>query len=351
MQKIVVVGSGIIGASIAYELTIGGARVTVLEKGALGGVASASGFGWINASFAQSDAYFALRLSAVNAFWALSDAVDLSAHFTWKGALWWEDEGDNFDSQVAVLSRRGYDAALLNADHIRDLCPALKTPPSRAIYTHTEGSANGQGVAQVLLQSVAEVVQGCEVFGVKRQGDRVTAVQTTIGDIACDHVVFATGAAMSEIPEIPLAVHVKKGLIVQTERTAPQLSQVLMTPDVHMRQAPDGHFLLGEIFSGDIDEGVDVFALAQDVHERARARLNFDLPPIAHLRIGQRPVPADGFPVVDTVGNMTVAVTHSGVTLGPLIGQMVADEILKGYRNPQLAEFRLRAAATTRHWR
>ena len=65
--KIVVVGSGIIGASIALSCLNLGADVLVLEQNKLGGAASSNSFGWINASFAESPAYFDLRNAAVDA--------------------------------------------------------------------------------------------------------------------------------------------------------------------------------------------------------------------------------------------------------------------------------------------
>tara|TARA_B100000795_G_scaffold89590_1_gene65214 strand:+ start:2051 stop:2236 length:186 start_codon:yes stop_codon:yes gene_type:complete len=47
-QQVVVVGSGIIGASVALACQDLGAEVTVLDKGPLGGIASGNSFGWIN---------------------------------------------------------------------------------------------------------------------------------------------------------------------------------------------------------------------------------------------------------------------------------------------------------------
>ena len=52
--KVIVVGSGIIGASVALACQDLGAKVTVLEQGPLGGIASDKSFGWINASFAKT---------------------------------------------------------------------------------------------------------------------------------------------------------------------------------------------------------------------------------------------------------------------------------------------------------
>jgi glycine/D-amino acid oxidase-like deaminating enzyme len=56
-----------------------------------------------------------------------------------------------------------------------------------------------------------------------------------------------------------------------------------------------------------------------------------------------RPVPLDGLPVVGSVPGVQgafAAVMHSGVTLGPLVGQLLASEILKGVQSSLLTPFR-----------
>jgi glycine/D-amino acid oxidase-like deaminating enzyme len=58
--------------------------------------------------------------------------------------------------------------------------------------------------------------------------------------------------------------------------------------------------------------------------------------------LGFRPTPADGFPALGRpkgVGNLYVAVTHSGVTLAPAIGLFAAQEILEGARDRLLAPY------------
>ncbi len=64
--------------------------------------------------------------------------------------------------------------------------------------------------------------------------------------------------------------------------------------------------------------------------------------PIAAL-VGVRPIPADGLPCVGAVPGIPgyfEAVTHSGVTLAPLIARSLADEMLGEPGNPLLAPFR-----------
>ncbi len=79
-------------------------------------------------------------------------------------------------------------------------------------------------------------------------------------------------------------------------------------------------------------------------HELAR-RLTALLPgsePEITVRVGQRSLPADGLPVVGFTGHdqgLYVITTHSGITLGPLLGELAAREIL-GETMPELDPYR-----------
>jgi len=149
--KVIVVGSGIIGASVALACQDLGAEVTVLEQGSLGGIASGNSFGWINASFAENQAYFDLRKAALKSFRALDQRLVLDDCIRWQGTLWWEDAGCNFFKKFRILTSRGYPASIVDEDQIALLEPYLCQAPSKAILTATEGAAQAQKVALAVL--------------------------------------------------------------------------------------------------------------------------------------------------------------------------------------------------------
>lgn len=62
----------------------------------------------------------------------------------------------------------------------------------------------------------------------------------------------------------------------------------------------------------------------------------------AHQAMAMRPVPGDGLPVVGQgpVAGLWIAVMHSGATLAPLVGELLAQEIVGGPHSPLLADFR-----------
>ena len=349
--KILIVGSGIVGASIALSCFNLGADVVVVEKDKLGGAASSKSFGWINASFAESPAYFDLRNAAVDAFRNLKTELNLSQSVSWQGTLWWEDSGQELKNQFNNLLDRGYAAKLLNNNEIKNLEPNLKDVPEAAIFTPLEGAAEADRVALAMLRRLTDeggkVISGCIVEGLKFKEDCLSSVQTNIGEMSCDMVALATGAAAENSLfgcDWKLPMQNKRGLIVQTSPVPDLINHILMTNDVHFKQNMDGTLTAGEIFSGDLEENIVALDLASDVLTRISRKLDFSTNLIpTNIKIGTRPVPIDGFPVVGNIEGykgVFVAVMHSGVTLAPLIGQLLASEMLKNSKSPLLGSFR-----------
>ena len=349
--KIIVIGSGIVGASIAMSCQNLGANVVVLERDKLGGSASSKSFGWINASFAESADYFRLRNEAVDTFRNLSKEINLKDCVQWQGTLWWEDSGQRLKRQFNSLVDRGYVAKILNKNEIKRIEPSLIDTPEEAIFTSLEGAAEANRVALEMLKKLTsqggKVISGCIVSGLKFKKTRVSAVQTNVGEMPCDMVAIATGADTQnslEGFEWRLPMQNKKGLIIQTAPLPKLINHVLMTNDVHFKQNADGSLTAGEIFSGDLKESMVPLDVASDVVSRISKKLNFteNLIP-ENIRIGVRPIPIDGFPVVGDIQGykgLFIAVMHSGVTLAPLIGQLLASEMLQLTKSPLLKSFR-----------
>jgi glycine/D-amino acid oxidase-like deaminating enzyme len=64
---------------------------------------------------------------------------------------------------------------------------------------------------------------------------------------------------------------------------------------------------------------------------------------VAEYRVGVRPMPSDGHTIAGRVpgfGNAWMIATHSAITLGALLGGLIADEIVRGASSAMLAPFR-----------
>ena len=349
--KILIVGSGIVGASIALACQNLGADVVVVEQGKLGGVASSNSFGWINASVASSQEYFELRNAAVDTFQQVSAELDLNKSVRWQGTLWWEDGGSDLEDHFCNLKARGYPAKWLKKNDIKAIEPNLKDVPEEAILTPLEGAGQADKVALAILAKLTalggRVISDCEVTALDFSRGQVSRVHTSIGAVECDLVVMATGAAAQHGllgVDWVLPMQNKKGLILQTPPMPYLINHIIMADDIHFRQNVDGSFTVGEIFSSDLDPSFVILDLASDIMARLHTRLH-GMPKInsTDVKIGTRPIPMDGLPVVGNIPGhkgLFVAVMHSGVTLAPLVGQLLASEMLQMSESSLLAPFR-----------
>ncbi|MCG6902465.1 MAG: FAD-binding oxidoreductase, partial [Rhodobacter sp.] len=198
-EQIIVVGAGIIGATIAFRLAERGAAVTVIDRALPAAGASGTSFGWINANFAETAEYYRLRRSSIDAFRALAGQLDLADHLRWEGCLWWEDEGDDLVRHAGELAGFGYEASVIGAAQFAQLEPHVANPPVASIRSTIEGAADAAAITRRLLAEAARhgasIVTGCEMQGLTMPGGRVTGVATSLGAMRADRVVIAAGAA------------------------------------------------------------------------------------------------------------------------------------------------------------
>lgn len=351
-QNIIIVGAGIVGASLAFALTRHGQRVTVIERHSPAAGASSKSFAWLNANYPDTKAYFRLRIEALEHYRRLARDHDLGDILRFGGSLWWEDEGADFDRHVALLNSFNYECQVIDKKTFSRLAPCVKNSPDRALHTPEEAGVDLAALTRWLLDSAAAggaaIQLGSGVENLIDEGGRCVGVRTALGEHRADQVCIAAGVLTSDLLRevgFDLPMQNAAGLILASQPQPPLLDPVIMSPDVHFRQDPDGTIRMGEIFSGAFEAGRDIPALAQAVIERVRARLDTPEPlRLAHSLVGTRPVPADGFPVVGSVAEvkgLSVAVMHSAATLGPLIGKLLAAEMLDPAQpSPVLSNFR-----------
>src|SRR5260370_6357875 len=94
MIKTIVIGAGVMGASVAYRLAQAGAAVTVLEATRIGGGTSGISFAWINAHKKPPKPYHDLNVAGMKAHAALADEIGATPWWHGGGSLEWEAEPD-----------------------------------------------------------------------------------------------------------------------------------------------------------------------------------------------------------------------------------------------------------------
>ena len=355
-KHVVVIGAGIVGASIAWRVASRGARVTIVDQGEPGGGASSHSFAWINAGAKEPVGYHNLNRRSLEMWTRFADALGEDVGLRWGGKVAWENDpqaAKALAGRVEQLQSWGYPSRLISREELQELEPALQIGAvAAADYNENEGQVEPQLVVDACVRRLREreagVLTGVEVLGLSKDSkDRVRAVQTTTGDIDADIVVVAAGAATTAVASLA-GVNVPQaespGVVIRTTpmpRLLHNVPVVYAPPledgrrEIHLRQCPDGRFMIGEGDQESLAED-DSQAHADDLLARACQHL----PELAGAQavpvpVGWRPMPLDGYPVMGfatAVPNLYVVLTHSGVTLAPALSQLAALEICDGAR-------------------
>src|SRR6202521_421792 len=104
---VLIVGAGIIGASIAWHLARAGARVTVTDAGEPGGIATRNSWAWINASWGNPETYFRLRVRSMDEWRRLERELP-GIQVAWGGGLTWELPPDELEAFAVEHASWGY---------------------------------------------------------------------------------------------------------------------------------------------------------------------------------------------------------------------------------------------------
>ncbi len=366
-RRVVVVGAGAIGASVAYRLAQAGTAVTVVEKAMPGGGASSTSFAWVGASAAALRRYHDLNAAGVQGYRRLQLEMDGARWYRHTGCLTWYSDphrGPEVSERIGELRAAGYPAAALSpAAVLRDLEPDVRIAAGveHVAYYPDEGYVAVVPMIRHLLDEArrhgARLMTGHAVVGMGLAGNRVTGVQLADGtSMEADRVVVCcgrhTGAvaalAGAHVPLLDPAVPGSPavGLLARTRPLFVRLSTLIYADELMMRPDGDGRLL---VHSDTLDAvvaagGADHLAVAEQLVGMVATHLvGAEDVRLEAQQIGLRALPEDLLPAVGwtpEVDGLYVVVSHSGITLAPVLGDLVAVEVAGGADQPLLADFR-----------
>jgi glycine/D-amino acid oxidase-like deaminating enzyme len=131
-KRVIVIGSGIIGASTAWHLAKAGADVTVLEAGEPGGIATRASWAWINASWGNPEPYFRLRMRSIDEWHRLEKDVP-ALRPNWCGGLIWDLPAAELDAYAEQRKAWGHPIRRVSREEILGMEPTsgrCRTTPS-----------------------------------------------------------------------------------------------------------------------------------------------------------------------------------------------------------------------------
>ncbi|WP_169736628.1 NAD(P)/FAD-dependent oxidoreductase [Pseudonocardia spinosispora] len=238
----VVVGAGVVGAAIAFNLArLGLTDVVVLDKGTVAGQASGRSGALVRTHYTNVDEA-RIALAALGWFEHWADRVGGTCGFAATGFLQMVAAQDHstLRSNVEQLRGIGVDTTLVNADEIRRLQPHMVVEDDAVAAYEPRGGyadpvATTVGLAEAARRLGATVFEQVEVTGLAVAHDRVRGVHTSHGTIEAPIVVVANGAWCTGLLA-PL------GIELQIETARAQVS--FFARPAELPTGPDGHLTI-----------------------------------------------------------------------------------------------------------
>lgn len=237
---VVVIGAGIVGASVAFHLAEIGIRPVVLDVGDVGGGSSGKPLGGVRAQF--SDALnIALAARSLDAYQRFEHRPGVAIGLQQVGYLFLlrtPDHLEAFERSVAAQNANGVASRLVTPSEAAQLSPMIdRESIVGAAFSPGDGHARPRLAIKGYLEAAASlgarVVSHCAVTGIEVRDGEIVAVQTRRGRVQTSTVVCAAGAWSADVGAMAgVALDVR-----------PVRRQIAFTPGLRPR-APESAFTI-----------------------------------------------------------------------------------------------------------
>jgi glycine oxidase len=350
MAEIVLIGGGVIGLSIAYELASRGVSVRVLDQQQPGRESSWAGAGMIMPGNPTCAASMESRLRAESFVrwpeWAarLRDETGIDTGFLRCGGI--EFSPDRSDSDAAAMASRfqseGIRAELVSSRDLPAWEPSVNPSLGDAVHLPDYCQVRNPRLLKALMAACAdhgvELSAGEPVVGMQRDGTRITSVRTPSGEVSGAQFVVCGGAWSSSIlahAGVTLRIEPVRGQIVLLEALPLPTRRILEVGPRYIVPRGDGRLLIG---STEEHVGFEKANTANAVAELIRFGCEL-IPSLESARLdrcwsGLRPGSATGLPFLGRTAsfeNLFVAAGHfrAGLMLSPITAVLMRQLLLR----------------------
>lgn len=370
---VVVIGGGVIGASIAYHLAKRKIRAVLLEKGDPAGGSSGACGGTVFLQTKSPGPNLKLALASADRFRHLEAELAADIEYDNRGGLIVierEQERETLAHLVDRQQKAGLDVRLLDRQQARDLEPALSPAILGAAFSPVDSQVSPWHLTFAFIKAArghgARVHTGTRVIGIRLSSHRVQSVATDNGEIATETVVNAAGVhapRIAALVDLNVPIEPRRGQLVVTESTGPLISRCMLSaqyiaakfnPDlarkgggVSIEPTAHGNFVLGSTreFAG-FDKRVTPAGI-----QHIAANVAAILPALKRMKFirvfaGLRPYTPDGLPILGRVAGpdgFVMAAGHEGdgIALAPITGELIADLIVDDRTRFSLEDYKL----------
>jgi glycine oxidase len=350
-MNVLIIGGGVIGLSIAYELHTAGVRdITVVDRSAAGMEASWAAAGMLaaTAECCKFDEFFELCSESAAMYQDLADKLQertgIDIGYRRSGTLqvaFTSEQAREISEKFELQKAAGVRSELLSADGIRKLEPGLSASIVAGAHYPDDHYVDNRSLLNALLDhaktSSIQLIEHTLIDRLSIVGDRVTGAIAGDREFAADVTILATGAWTSDI-ELGLGerlnVRPVKGQMIALVGGSVDLTHVVYGPDRYIVPRHQGRVLVGATVEDAAFDRTVYEAVSEHLH-RAAVEI---FPMLSEFHVadswtGFRPATGDELPLLGRLPGREgafVATGHyrNGILLAPITARIIADEVL-----------------------
>jgi sarcosine oxidase subunit beta len=370
----VIIGAGVIGASIAFHLTRLGIKPLVIEKNDPASGSSGACDGLVFLQSKKPGLHLKLALESRRRFDRLRDQLGESIEFKPSGGMCLiESEAELAAMRRFVEEQRssGLQVDLIDGDEARRREPCLSGKVVAATWSALDAQVNPYALTFACLRAAqsagARILTGAEVKGIEVVSGKAAAVFTAERRIGAPVVINAAGVLAAEVGRmagLDLPITPRRGQIIVTAAVPPLIRHCLISaqyvaakfnPDLvaqggmgfSVEQSDRGNILVGSTreFVG-FDRRTSFNGVRTIASRIAPVIPALTRVPVIRTFGGLRPYTPDGLPILGKVAGLEgfiMAAGHEGdgIALSAITGELIADLIATGRTQFPLDAFRL----------
>lgn len=366
---VIVLGGGIIGCSVAWQLSSMGKQVLVLEQKDVAAGSAGATDGVVGYHTKKPGHELDLAIQSIEMFRSLNEMLDEDVEYGFEaGGMQPVEDKMQWDilSEIVEQQRKsGVDIRMISKEEARELEPQLADDIYGALYSPTGGKVNPLKLTMAYARAAkrlgAKIQTNTNVTGFIIENGAVKGVQTDRGEYYADTIVNCCGSwagKVAQLAGIELPITPRKGQLAVTEPIGPFMKATIqcarynvvkfrpetitdknilrLGTSLSIEQTESGGMIIGGTreFAG--YEKENTFEAIELMMQRA-ARFFPALKDVSVIRFfsGFRPYTPDGIPLLGEVGTLKgfyMAAGHEGdgIALSPITGKLIAEQIVCG---------------------
>ena len=378
MYDVIVVGGGIIGCSVAWQLAKRKQKVLVVERTDVASGSAGATDGVVGYHTKKPGPQLDLAVQSIEMFKTLNEELGMDVEYGLEaGGMQPVEDKEQWDMLSAMAEEQrksGVDIRMISAEEACRIEPNLNPDIYGALYSPTGGKVNPLALTVAFSRAAkrlgAEIMTNTEVTGFIIEEGRARGVVTSRGEFRANAIVNACGSwagKVARLAGLDMPIKPRKGQLAVTEPIGPYLTATVqcalynvikfrpetikdqtvlkLGSSLSIEQQESGGLIIGGTREFVDYEGENTFEAIETMMKRA-TRFFPALKDVSIIRFfsGFRPYTPDGLSLlgeVKTLPGFYMAAGHEGdgIALAPITGKLVAELIVTGKTSYDISDF------------